>query len=31
MILAAGVMLAFGIAAERRTLEEISRPLSHVD
>jgi MFS family permease len=31
MILAAGVMLAFGIAAERRSLEEISRPLSHVD
>lgn len=31
MILAAGVMLAFGVAAERRSLEEISRPLSHVD
>ncbi len=31
MLIAAGVMLRFGIAAERRTLEEVSRPLSHRD
>jgi len=31
MLIAAGVMLRFGIAAERRSLEEVSRPLSHRD
>ena len=31
MLIAAGVMLRFGVAAERRTLEEVSRPLSHRD
>ena len=31
MILAAGVMLLWGVAAERKSLEEISRPLSFVD
>ena len=31
MIIAAGVMLRFGIAAERRTLEDVCRPLSHRD
>ena len=30
-LIRAGVMLRFGIAAERRTLEEVSRPLSHRD
>jgi MFS family permease len=31
MVIAAGVMLRWGIAAERRSLEDISRPLSHID
>ena len=31
MIIAAGVMLRFGVAAERRSLEDVSRPLSHID
>ncbi|QCK85081.1 MFS transporter [Phreatobacter aquaticus] len=31
MIIAAGVMLRWGIAAERKSLEEVSRPLSFVD
>lgn len=31
MLIAAGVMLRFGVAAERRSLEEVSRPLSHRD
>jgi MFS family permease len=31
MVLAAGVALRWGIAAERRSLEEVSRPLSAVD
>src|SRR5262249_20034817 len=31
MIAAAGVELAFGVAAERRPLEEVARPLAFVD
>jgi MFS family permease len=31
MIVAAGVMLRFGVAAERRPLEEIARPLAAVE
>ncbi|AVO46798.1 MFS transporter [Phreatobacter cathodiphilus] len=31
MVIAAGVMLRWGVAAERRSLEDISRPLSHID
>ncbi|MDP3546291.1 MAG: MFS transporter, partial [Phreatobacter sp.] len=31
MLIAAGVMLRYGVAAERRALEDISKPLSHRD
>ena len=31
MLAAAAVMLRFGVAAERRPLEEVSRPLSMID